>query len=148
MISWNHWNQWELKPTKLSLPLGACGPHLIHPSLNWPHSPTQMTARVVHALPHNYATYPVVPTGYKDAPNSPKTALPLWRSSPHLIQPSLNWPNSSFQMAFGSNQPFCHRTHSRLTVSVCMSILLPRCIVTLLCYVSIELKELLTYLLT
>jgi len=29
-----------------------------------------------------------------------------------------------------------------------MSILLPRCIVTLLRYVSIELKELLTYLLT
>jgi len=35
-----------------------------------------------------------------------------------------------------------------LFVSVCMSILLPRSIVTLLRYVSIKLKELLTYLLT
>jgi len=63
-----------------------------------------------------------------DAPNSPhwvivegegqfgaQTALPLQRSPPYLIHPSLDWPHSPPQTASRSNQPFCHNTLCRLT---------------------------------
>jgi len=45
------------KPTsKHPLPLVALGTHLINQCLSLPHWPPEMTARLVHALSHNYAT--------------------------------------------------------------------------------------------
>ena len=86
------------------------------PILHWPHSPHQTTARLVHAPPHNYATkFPLVTMGCPKF--TPKTALPLWQSPPHLIHPSLDRPHSPSQMASGSNQPFCHSTLSGQTDS-------------------------------
>ena len=41
---------------------------------------------------------------------TPKTVLFLWRSPPHLIQPSLDRPLSSPQMVSSSNQPFFHNS--------------------------------------
>jgi len=37
-----HWKQWGQNSTKLSLPLRHVDPHRIHPSLDQPHSPSQM----------------------------------------------------------------------------------------------------------
>ena len=45
-----------VKNSKISLPVGALGSHLIHECISWPHSPLQTTARSVHALSHNCAT--------------------------------------------------------------------------------------------
>jgi len=38
------------------LPLRHVDPHLIHECLGPPHSPSQTSARSLHALPHSYAT--------------------------------------------------------------------------------------------
>jgi len=70
------------KSPKQPLPLGHVNPHFIHEWLGRPHSPSQMTARSVHALPHNYATKsPLVTMGRPKF--TPKTALPLRRWLPH-----------------------------------------------------------------
>jgi len=70
----------------------------------------KLTAVNDHALPHNYATKcPLVTMGcLKFHPKRPF----LWRSPPHLIHPSLDWPHSPSQMASRSNQLFCHSTLS------------------------------------
>jgi len=102
------------KPLKLPLLLGPPGSCLIHPSLYLPRLPPQITTRSVHALPHNYATQSPLVTMY--TPNSPlKLPLPLQRSSPHLIHPSLDRSHSPSRMTSGLNQPFCHNTLSGQT---------------------------------
>jgi len=45
-----HWGQTTLKST---LPLEACGPHLIHKCLGWPHSPPQRTSGSNQLFCHN-----------------------------------------------------------------------------------------------
>jgi len=50
--------QMGLKPPETALPLWACGPLLIHQCCDRLHSPPQTTARLIHTLPHNYASRP------------------------------------------------------------------------------------------
>ena len=103
---WNTETSGSKTPWK---PLGHIDPHLMHPSLHRPHSPRQTTARLVHALLHNYATNsPLVTVGRPKFP--PKPAASLWRSPPHLIYPSLDRPHSPSQTASWSNQSFFHRS--------------------------------------
>jgi len=90
------------------------GPHSVHQRLGPPHSLRQMTARSVHALPHNYATNaPLVTMGSPKF--TPKTA-----PSPSTITipsntPILDQSHSPPQTVSGSNQPFCHNTLCALT---------------------------------
>ena len=50
-----HWIQWDAStsPRKLSLPFEDNHPHVIHPSLNRPHSPPQMASRCNQPFCHN-----------------------------------------------------------------------------------------------
>ena len=80
--------------------LGTHGPHLIHPSLNWPHF------RITVQQSPYWLQW--------DAPNSPPKTCPFPFDS-HLIHPSLHWPCSPPQMASISNQWFCHNTLFRQT---------------------------------
>jgi len=70
-----NWNQKGLK-FKKTFSLGARGPHVIHPSLHWLHSPPQTTAQPAHALPHNYATKSQLVT-MEHPKFTPKLPLPL-----------------------------------------------------------------------
>ena len=58
-----------------------------------------------------------VPIGYKGTPQiHPKNCpFPLDDYHPPLIHPSIDRPQSPFQTASGSNQPFCHSTLSGQT---------------------------------
>jgi len=49
---WNYWANGAKRPQNPPL-LEARGPPC---NTGWPHSPSQTTARSLHALPHNYAT--------------------------------------------------------------------------------------------
>ena len=53
---WNHLANGGSQPQKPPLPLRHVDPHSVRQCLGAPHSPRQTTARLVHALLHNYAT--------------------------------------------------------------------------------------------
>ena len=88
------------------LHFAACGPHLIHQCLG---PPTHHVKRQLDRFTHFHTTAQQRPKF------TPKTAPSLRGSPPHLIHPFLDWPHSPSQIAFGSNQPFCHSTLSRQT---------------------------------
>jgi len=68
-------------PQNSPFPLRHVDPHLIHQCLGPPHSPYQTTARLLYALPHNYATKaPLVTMGRPTF--TPKLPLAFQRSPP------------------------------------------------------------------
>ena len=75
-----------------------------------PHSPHQTTARLLYAIPHNYATKAPLATTMGRPTFTPKLVFIYLRSPPHLIHPSLDRRHSLSQTASRSNQPFCHNT--------------------------------------
>jgi len=103
----------HIYPQNCPFPLQLCPPHLIHPSLNQPHSSPKMASRSNQPFCHNS------PSGQTDSDRqltSPrKLSLPFEDNHPHVIHPSLNRPHSPPQMASRCNQPFCHNTLCRLT---------------------------------
>jgi len=106
----HHSNQWEWKPPKFPLSLGAHGP----PSNTPIPRPTPLTtptaARSVHTLCNKF---PLVTMGCPTL--TPKTALSPLMITTHLIHPFLDWPRLLPQMASRSNQPFCYNALSRQT---------------------------------
>jgi len=50
-----HSNQWGRNPPPWKHPVSirGCGPHVIHPSFNWPHSPPQTASRSNQPFCHN-----------------------------------------------------------------------------------------------
>jgi len=50
-----HWLQWDAQnyPQNCTFPFDDHQPHLIHPSLNWPHSTPQMASRSNQPFCHN-----------------------------------------------------------------------------------------------
>jgi len=99
--------KWQKPCQKQPLLFEAHGPNLVHQHPL--HSPSQMTARSLYALLHNYATKSPLVTNTMGHPNSPpKLSLPLQHHQQNLIHPFLNLPLSPPQTASGSNLPFCH----------------------------------------
>jgi len=97
-----------------SLQLRECEPCLIHPFVDWSHSPPQMTAQSVHALSHNYATRSLLVT-MGCSTFTPKTApypLTIFTSSNTPIPwlTPLTTPNGIQIQSL-----FCHGTPSRQT---------------------------------
>jgi len=91
-------------------PLTHVDVHLTYECLDPPHSPCQMTARSLYALPHNDATNcPLVTTGRRKF--TPKLPLPLRRSPPKSNIPIPSPTHSPPPTASGSNQPFRHNSH-------------------------------------
>jgi len=93
-----HSNQWGCKCRKIPkqpLPFGAHEPHLMHECLGRHHSLRQTTARLLHALPHNYATKaPLITMGRRkftpETAHSPSTIItpsntPITRLTPQTI---------------------------------------------------------------
>jgi len=114
---WTMRHSWGRKFPETSqtpLPLAARQPSSNTPMPGPSTLNTSNNSSISSCTAHNYATKsPFITMGQCKSP--PKLPLPLQRSPPHLIHPSLDWPHSPSQTVSRANQPFCHSKLFRST---------------------------------
>ena len=118
--------QCEKPRQRQPLPLEACGLHITHECLGPPHSPRQMTARLLYVVPHNDATKsPLVTMGRRKftvqtAPSpstiTPKSNTPIPSPTP-LTTPNgiqIQSANTDVQTDMGGRHGPSHKRSAQL----------------------------------